>query len=284
MNASSVSRMIPALCVGLSLLAGSAASAWAYSLCVPVSRARAPQWWADDDPVPTHAPFKQGAVASTNADGKVAVASMLWEPDTSQILVRVQLWGATSLNPEADRFVLALSEDGAMPSLFVQFRPLLDCADAEACGGTGNALSVDAIEYSEASGITSLTWSTLSSTNPSTSFSIEHPWVAVEEDDSGPVTTYDWTLSFALEVPVDGAGEIVDNLAMFGSVIELEPGLTSDTHVELPVLCESSSVVSDTCLLYASAGLPELPLDLPTNVADDWTSLSSSCGALELAP
>lgn len=277
MTVSRVSRILPAFCLGTALLTGSAASAWAFTLCIP--EATGLDWWSSAATTPVHAPFKQGAVASTSADGKAGVTSMLWDPDADQIVVRVQLWGATGLDPAADRFVLALSEDGVLPSLFLQFHPLQGCADADACGGRGVALSSDAVEYSEATSLTSLTWSPLSTTNPSAAFSIEHPWIAVEQDDSGPVTTYDWTLTFALNVPVDGAGQIVDNLAAYGSIIEYEAGPTSATHVELPMLCDSSSPTTDTCSMYGSVGNPQLPADLPTNVAGDWLPLVSSCGA-----
>lgn len=277
MTVSRVSRILPALCLGTAVLTGSAASAWAFTLCIP--EATGLDWWSSNATTPVHTPFKQGAVASTSADGKAGITSMLWDPDADQIVVRVQLWGATELDPTEDRFVLALSEDGVLPSLFLQFHPLQDCADADACGGRGVALSSDAIAYSEATSLTSLTWSPLSTTNPSAAFSIEHPWIAVEQDDSGPVTTYDWTLTFALNVPIDGAGQIADNVAAYGSIIEYEAGPTSATHVELPMLCASSSPTTDTCSIYGSVGTPQLPADLPTNVAGDWTPLVSSCGA-----
>lgn len=203
---------------------------------------------------------------------------MVWDAQTSQIWVRVQLRGATSLEPIDDRFVLALSEDGVLPSLFLQVRPLLHCGDADACGGAGQPLAHDAIEYSEASGITSLTWSAPSTTNPSASFAVVHPWIAVAVHDDGPTTTYDWTLSFALEVPTDAVGQVVDGLSVYGNILDRQPGPTSDTHLEFPLLCTSGSPTTDTCLIDAGGGSPQLPGDLPADSVGGWTSLSSTCG------
>ena len=59
------------------------------------------------------------------------------------------------------------------------------------------------IWYAEATPTaSSMTWSEVSSTNPSADFEIDHAWVVATQVGA----TYTWTMSFALTVPTDGAG------------------------------------------------------------------------------
>ncbi len=245
--------------------------------CLPEVQGHGPQWWKPSSvPEDVAAQFDDGAGAKADASGRLARTRLLWDPKRDRVLVRVEVTGDESIEPADDRFILALGDDtGTLPELYIGFRPLLDCADPSACEG-GVPLAADAIEYSEATVVTSVTWSALSSVDPSASFDVVHPWIDVFVDDSGPVTTYDWTLTFALEVPVDPSGDIRADLRAYGSVVDHVPGPTSATEIELPMLCTPSSSTSNDCLIYGG-GMEQLPLDLPTAVADTWTELSSSC-------
>jgi len=261
-------------------VAGAASTAAAMApetACLPEINKNGPQWWLPNASAEDiAAEFEPGDMAKVDNDGRLARTSLLWDPVLERVLVRVEVTGDESIEPNDDRFVIALSDDsGTMPELFVGFYPLWDCGDPGDCEG-GVALSADAIEYSEATATTSLTWSPLSIDNPSTSFDVVHPWIAVEVDDGGPITTYNWTLTFALEVPVDVSGDIRPDLRAYASAIDHVPGPTSATEIELPVLCTASSPTSDDCLIY-NAGMEQLPFDLPMAVEDTWTLLSSSC-------
>lgn len=257
--------------------ASTAAAMVPATACLPDVANNGPQWWlpnASDEDIA--AEFEVGDVAKVESAGRLARTSLLWDPVQERVLVRVDVTGDESIEPDDDRFVIALSDDsGTLPELFVGFFPLRDCGDAGDCEG-GAPVSEDAIEYSEATATTSLTWSPLSIDNPSASFEVVHPWVSVEVDDNGPTTTYAWTLTFALEVPVDGSGDIRPDLRAYASAIDHVPGPTSATEIELPVLCTASSPTSDDCLIFG-AGMEEIPFDLPMAVEDTWTTLSSSC-------
>jgi hypothetical protein len=109
--------------------------------------------------------------------------------------------------------------------------------------------------------------------NPSADFAVEDPWIVVENVG----TTYAWTVSFALRVPVDAAGDIRPDLRIYGSSWVYDPGFTSGTTWELPVLCTSSSLSSNDCLILPDA-LTDLPGDLPIgNLEDSWSVLRSDC-------
>lgn len=254
------------------------------TLCVPAIEDDHAQWWNPEVDVETvEAEFNAGAGLGVADGTRSAVTRMLWDPGEELLMVRVAMTGDESVEPADDRFVLVVSdEDGEIPELFIEFRPLLGCGDPEECEA-GRGVSDDAIQYAEATVVTSLSWSPLSDVNPSTDFEIYKPWIEVEIDDSGPITLYHWTLSFALQVPVDGNGDIRPDLHVYGTVLDYVPGPTSDTIVELPTLCESSSPTSNDCLIEGGTHPTDYPDGFPYyTVEQSWPLVRSDCFELEL--
>lgn len=240
--------------------------------CVPETN-QAPQWWNPAlGPAQKEARWS-GAVSRTQKQSPYAArVRMIWKPAQETVYFEHRVQRDAALDPDDDVVLFALGDEtGTQPELFIRFFPVKGCSNVADCTGAGAALPASAVEFSEAtpSG-TSITWSPLSNTNPGGDFVVEHPWVAVEQVGS----TYTWTFSFALEVPVVG-GEIRPDLRVYGNAVVYEPGPTSGTLFEFPLLCTSSSVTSNDCLIYGSPGA-EVPFDLPIgNLEDSWPFLES---------
>ena len=253
------------------------------TLCVPPVEDGSAYWWNPEvSPEEIEAEFNGGAAMGAAEGTRSAVTRILWDPAEKLVMFRVAVTGDESIEPADDRFVLVVSdEDGEIPELFIEFRPLLECEDPEECEA-GAPVSVDAIRYAEASAITSLTWSPLSDDNPSADFEVYKQWIEVEVDDTGPTTQYHWTLSFALQVPTDLAGDIRPDLHVYGTVLDYVPGVTSDTIIELPTLCESSSPTSNDCLIENGTHPTEYPEGFPYGtVEQSWPIVRSDCFELE---
>jgi hypothetical protein len=257
-------------------LAAATAHAAPDELCVPEPVSAGPAWWNPGlSPAKKEARWYGALVRKLSMGGRDARLRALFDPTQETVSFEVLVAGDPSLDAVEDTFLLALGDaTGSVPELFIRFAPLASCPDAAACGGAGVPLAAGAITYSAAtpSG-TSLTWGPLSATNPSPSFIVEAPWVSVAEN----AGTFVWKLSFALSVPVVAGGEIRPELRVYGNAVAYEPGFTSGTFRELPLLCTSSSVTSNDCLIHALPQ-PELPFDLPLgNMTSSWSVLRSDC-------
>jgi hypothetical protein len=240
-------------------------------LCLAPRSGAMPAWWTNRGPAQKESRWTGATVRNLVAGDHQARLRTLWNPSGETVYVELRVEGDTSLDALQDEALFAFSDGtGNAPALYVHFSPLASCG-AGGCLNAGAMVPGTAIQYSEATVVTSTSWSPLSPTNPSPDFFVDHPWVVVE--DNG--TDYTWTLSFALQVPVDAAGKIRKNLRVYGNAVAYEPGPTSGTLNELPILCTSSSMTSNDCLVH-SGSAPELPDDLPTGgIQNTWTLLSS---------
>lgn len=243
-------------------------------LCVPDAANPGPRWWKPNtDPADVELQFAAGATLGPVHNDAVAQARALWDPQHDRALIRVDVDDVEALDPE-DAFVFAVSDStGERPELLVRFRPLIDCLNPAACGGRGVGVDSEAIDYAYATALTSPTWTPLGPKNPMFGRSVKHPWIQTHHGDDGQLG---WTLTFAIELPTDIAGDIAPDVRVFGSVVDRIHGITSDTELELPVLCESGSPTSDECIM-SGIGEIEVPDDLPTAVESSWALLSTTC-------
>jgi hypothetical protein len=250
------------------------AGVFAGDVCLPTANPH-PDWWSPGlGAQQKEARWSGAAVRKQIVGSRSARLRSVWSSDT--IYVELRVGGDATLDDE-DAFVMAISDAAqTLPELYVEFHPLEDCPQWTDCAGAGVALDPASISYAEGSSSgSSLTWSALSSTNPSSDFTIEHPWIVT----SAVGSTYSWTLSFALTVPTDGSGDFVDRL-FYGNAIAYDPGFTSGTYYELPLWCSPSSLSSNDCLVYSGPS-PELPADLPFGaMLDTWPLVEAgACGA-----
>lgn len=243
-------------------------------VCLPTASPH-PDWWSPGlSPAQREARWSGAAVRKTIVGSRSARMRAVWSTSDT-IYVELRVGGDVSLDDE-DAFVLAISDAAqTIPELYVEFHALEDCPQWTDCDGGGIALDPASIVYAEGtSSGTSLTWSALSPTNPSADFAIDHAWIVTNAVGSA----YTWTLSFALTVPTDGAGDFVDRL-FYGNAIAYDPGFTSGTYYELPLWCTPSSPTSNDCLLYSGPS-PQLPADLPfAAMLDTWPLVEAgACG------
>jgi hypothetical protein len=250
--------------------------AFANDICLPAANPH-PDWWSPGLGAQQRESRWAGAsVRKESVGSRAARLRSVWSPGSDTMYVEIVVGGDPTLDDE-DAFVFSISDAAqTLPELYVEFHPLEDCPDVTDCDAGGVALDPESIAYAEATPTaSSMTWSALSSTNPSSDFEIEHPWIVTTAVGS----TYTWTLSFAMTVPTDGSGDFVDRL-MYGNAIAYWPGYTSGTYYELPLWCESSSLSSNNCLMYSGES-PELPEDLPFwPMLDTWPLVEAgACGA-----
>lgn len=234
-------------------------------VCLP-SADPAPEWGTPGLGATRKKDRWDGAHQREQTDGtRTARLRSVWSPDSDQVYIEIRVQGDASLDDE-DAFVMAVSDAAqSIPELLVEFHPLEDCPHWSDCSG-GVPVDPASITYAEgsSSGV-SFTWSPVSSTNPSSDFTIYDPWIVT----SRAGATFTWTLSFAMAVPTDGAGDFVDR-RFYGSAIAYEPTFSSGTYYELPLWCTPSSLFSNDCLIYSGPS-PELPEDLPIGaMTDTW--------------
>lgn len=254
----------------LTLLAGFAApvapvAAAVDDVCLPDAQP-APDWWSPMlSAAKREARWKHAWVNQLDDGTHAARMRAIWSPQGDAVYVEVRVDGDPALDAEGDAFVLAITDDSqSAPQLLIRFTPVSGCANWFDCDGAGAALGASAIHYAAATMGTSLTWTALDEVNPSTDFAVAHPWVVVERS-----ATFSWTLSFVLEVPTDGSGDFVGR-RLYGNAIAYDPGVTTGTFYELPLLCTPTSLTSNDCLLY-SGPAPQLPQALPVGIiADAW--------------
>lgn len=267
-----MSRLAATLAPALTILVtASAAVAAPDTLCLPDAGANEPAWWNPGlSATKKEARWAGALVRKHNVAGGTARLRALWSPASERLFVEVRVGGDTTIDPDHDAFVVVLGDAAAIyPELLIRFAPVAGCLGG-ACAYPGAALDASAVVFSEATVLTSITWSPLSPTTPSGDFSVEHPWVVA--DASG------WTLSFALHVPVDAAGDVRPEQRIYADVLAYDPGFTSGTFVEHPILCTPTSVISNDCSLFPGF---EAPADLPVGILEEaWSILRSDCGLL----
>lgn len=264
-------RIAASLAPALTILVTTASAALAApdTLCLPDAGANEPAWWNPGLSATKKEARWAGALVRKHAAGTHAArVRALWSPSSERVFFELRVAGDPTLDPDHDAFVVALGDEtGTTPELLIRFAPNLDCGGG-ACADPGAPLDATAVTYAEATVLTSITWSPLSPTTPSGDFTVEHPWVVV--DAAGT-----WTLSFALHVPVDAAGDIRPDLRIYGNALAYDPGITSGTYHEHPLLCRSSSISTNDCSLAPGFTVPD---DLPVgNLEDSWSILRSDC-------
>jgi hypothetical protein len=262
--------LAPALTI---LVTASAAVAAPDTLCLPDVGANEPAWWNPGlSAIKKEARWAGALVRKHVAGFDSARLRALWSPASERVFVEVRVNGDTTLDPDHDALVVVLGDAaGLYPELLIRFAPLAGCGGG-ACAYPGAALDDTAVTFSEATVLSSISWSPLSPTTPSGDFSVEHPWIVT--DASG------WTLSFALHVPVNAAGDVRPHQRISANALAYEPGVSSGTFVEHPILCTSSSLTSNDCSMFPDF---EAPDDLPVgNLEDSWSRLRSDCAQLSL--
>ncbi|MEM7158447.1 MAG: hypothetical protein AAF799_36750 [Myxococcota bacterium] len=260
---------------------------------VPGATAHHPEWWNPSLSESQREVRWTKATSRTEGDSAVpelARSRMIWDEASQRVFVEMEVNADTSIDSTQDVVVFALSNTaGDAPELFIQFQPLRGCSPVSNCDDNGSALGPSSINYAAAiGGGTSVNWTPLSTTNPSSTFTVHEPWVQVRVNESATSTTYDWTLRFALEVPVtSGSGDIRPNLHIYGNSLMFMQGPTSGTAVQFPLLCNNSSQTSDDCIITSANASSTLPEDLPLgNDLDLWPLLDTAdpagCGGVNL--
>lgn len=259
---------------------------------VPGAANHTPEWWNTTLSDSQREVRWTGAAVRTDDESSTPELSrtrMIWDRPSETVFFEFEVNGDPSINTSQDLAVLTLSNTaGTAPEMFIRFQPLRGCSTISNCTGAGAAIANSAISYSQAtpSGL-SISWSALSNVNSNPAFTVNHPWVQVREVVSGGTTTYNWTLSFALRVPVDGSGNVRPNLRLYGNAIMYVPGPISGTAIEFPLLCNPSSVFSNDCLMFSGPSSGTIMEDLPTdNLASRWPMLDTanptSCDGVEV--
>lgn len=234
-----------------------------------------PDWWTPGITAARRESRWADAVVREQTDGtRTARLRSIWSPQWDKVYFELRVQGDVALDDE-DAFVMAITDAAqTLPELYIELHPNEQCPLPSSCAG-GVAIDASSILYAAATdGGTSLTWSDLTEDNPSSDFTIYHPWIRTTRTGS----TFTWTMSFAMTVPTTG-GDFIDR-RIYGNAIVYDPGITSGTYDEFPLWCTSSSMVSNDCLIYAGPS-PELPADLPVGAMNDtWTTVEAgSCGA-----
>ncbi|MCX4247426.1 hypothetical protein [Paraliomyxa miuraensis] len=248
---------------------------------VPGAASKTPEWWNPGLSESQHEVRWNGATVRTDDDSatpELGRSRMIWDKSSRTVFFELEVNGDPSVDANQDLVLLSVANAaGTAPELFISFQPLRGCTTVSNCTGNGAALSTSAIRYSAASASgTSVTWGPLSGTNPNPAFTIDHPWVQVRPVTSGGTTTYNWTLRFAMQVPVE-SGHVRPNLRIYGNAVMYMPGPTSGTAVEMPLLCNPSSPTSNDCLMFSSGSTSSLPESLPTgNMGATWPVLESA--------
>ena len=252
-----------------------------------------PEWWNPSLTESQHEVRWTKATSRTQGDSalpELARSRMIWDPDSQRVFVEMEVNADTSIDSNQDTVVFALSDTaGTAPELFIQFQPLRGCSPVSNCDDNGAALGPSSINYAASiGGGTSVNWTPLSTTNPSSTFTVHEPWVQVRVNESATSTTYDWSLRFALEVPTtSGSGDIRPNLHIYGNALMFMQGPTSGTAVQFPLLCNESSQTSNDCLITSSSSGSNLAEDLPLGTElDTWPLLDTAdpagCGGVNL--
>ncbi|MEM9457908.1 MAG: hypothetical protein AAGF11_27265 [Myxococcota bacterium] len=258
---------------------------------VPGMAVKHPEWWNGSLSESQRNVRWTGATAKTTGSGatpELADSRIIWDRPSNTVFFEFTVHADPSIDPTTDLLMFAVSNAaGDAPELYIQFQPLRGCFIPRNCTGAGRSINNIAIRYASATGSgTGLNWSALSPTNPSSDFTVQHPWVHLEEVDSAAGTSYDWTVSFGLEVPTASNGQIRPNLRTYANAVMTYVG-TSLSAVELPILCNppNEAAISD-CLVFSSSNNVPLPDGLPTDNLSLWPVVTSSdpnsCEGIEL--
>jgi hypothetical protein len=259
---------------------------------VPGAANHTPEWWNTTLSESQREVRWTGAAVRTDDQSSTPELSrtrMIWDSPSQTMFFEFEVNGDPSINTSQDMAVLTLGNTaGTAPDLFIRVQPLRGCSTVANCTGAGSAISNSAISYSQATVLpSSIAWSALSNVNPNPAFTVSHPWVRVREIVSGGTTTYNWTLSFALQVPVDGSGNVRPNLRLYGNAIMYMPGPSAGIAVEFPLLCNPGSGSGSECLMFSGASSGTIMEDVPvTNMGTLWpvldTANPSSCDGVEV--
>lgn len=260
---------------------------------VPGAAIKHPEWWNPGLSESQHEVRWTGASVRTDDNTmtpELARSRMIWDRASRTVFFEFEVNGDPAIDANQDLVALSVANaTGTAPELFISFQPLRGCTTLSNCTGQGSALAGSSVRYSAAStsGTGALTWTALSTTNPNPSFVVDHPWVQVREVNSGGATTYNWTLRFAMQVPVDGAGQVRPNLRLYGNAVMHMPGPILGTAVEFPLLCNPTSPVSNDCLMFNGPDDGELMDALPVgSMGTTWPVLESAnpstCGGVEV--
>lgn len=260
---------------------------------VPGAPKKHPEWWNPSLSQSQREVRWNGSTTRTEGDSAVpelARSRMIWDKSSHRVFFEFETTADPSIDGEEDMVVLALSNSaGTTPELFIAFQPLRGCSPVTNCDEGGAALGAASVSYSAATGSgTSISWTKPSSTNPSTDFVVQQPWVEVREVSSGSSTTYDWKLKFALEVPTaSGTGDIRPDLKVYGNTMMFMPGTTSGTVVQFPLLCNPDGLTGNNCVMVSGGSGTSLPESLPLGTdLSIWPTLDSSdpegCGGIKL--
>lgn len=255
---------------------------------VPGAQPTYPKWWdtsldEDDREIGwTGATriYDDGLIPSDIASGRA-----LWDKDTARLFFQFEINGDPTLDANQDILSFMVSDDtGAFPELYIHFTPMNDCAASPTtCMGLGKAMSGSSVKYSQASPSgTGPVWSNLNAINPSTTFTVTHPWVELEQHGS----SYRWIIKFALTIPVDTVtGEALANQRFYANTLMYMQG-TSGTIAEFPLLCDPSAGPGNDCQLVYSSN-PNLPEAIPwVDMSTLWTHVLtgdvSSCDGIDM--
>ena len=265
---------LPLLVALLPASYASSAHAAPEAICLPEA-APSPDWWTPGITDGRRESRWADAVVREQTDGaRTARLRSIWSPKWDKVYFEVRVQGDVSLDDE-DAFVLAITDAAqTLPELYLEFHPNEQCPHWSDCSA-GVEIDASSVLYAEATTQgTSLAWSDLTQDNPSSDFTVYHPWIRT----AGFGSAFTWTLSFAMSVPTTD-DDFVDR-RIYGNAIVYDPGFTSGSYDEFPLWCTSSSMTSNDCLLYAGQS-PELPGDLRVGVMNEtWPTVEAgSCGA-----
>ncbi|MCH9686199.1 MAG: hypothetical protein K0V04_32500, partial [Deltaproteobacteria bacterium] len=256
---------------------------------VPGAAVKHPQWWngsLSDNQKQVRWTGATTRTDQTSETPELARSRMIWDEPTHTVFFEFDVRGDPSIDTNEDIVMFAVSNAaGDGPELYIQFQPLRPCGTVGDCTGDGAALPSSAIRYAAATNTGSGTsWSSLSSTNPNADFTVDHAWVDVEPVAVGLSVTYNWTLKFALQVPVNtGDGEIRPNLHAYGNAVLYFSTGSGGVAAEYPLLC-TSPPGTNACKVYSVDPSATLPEGLPGMSL--WPVLDSadptSCDGLEV--
>lgn len=249
---------------------------------VPGAANHTPEWWNTSLSDSQREVRWTGAAVRTDdntSTPELARTRMIWDRPAETVYFEFEVNGDPAINTSQDLAVLTVANAaGTAPELFIRFQPLRSCSTVSNCTGAGSAIASSAVSYSTASvsGSGGVTWSSLSNVNPNPSFVVNQPWVKVRPVVSGGTTTYSWTLSFALKVPLSG-DNIRPNLRIYGNAIMYVPGPTTGTAIEFPLLCTPSSPTSNDCLMFSGPSGGSIMDAVPRGgMATTWPILDSA--------
>ncbi len=228
----------------------------------------APAWW---DPGLTACEQELGWGAST----PIPNGRMVWDVESRTLFFELTVQGDNHEDPGGDIVAVSVTDTTGAPYLYIELDPMSTCA-AQECSSPGLEMTPNVwfSQYLPQKSWTTPVWSPRSQDNPTTDVQVVHPWI--ETTPAG--VDFDWTVRFGLQLPVaSDTRQLSEDQRIFMSLLHTETGWTSDTVYEDVILCESTSVVSNDCLVFNGVGdWPDLPLDVPAfDIEQMWPRIVS---------